>query len=128
MIRIESSVLVRDSGILPQPRSGPASAHSSPAWAPRMKHLLIYSSEGCFTLQIQRFPRYKINGVVCKLKELEHMSVQKEVTENTVLTVDEYRLVLAGFNPMWVDNGEWARAMKLNEQITNAKKNTEVKK
>ena len=47
-------------------------------------------------------------------------------SKNTVLTVDEYRLVLAGFNPMWVDNGEWARAMKLNEQITNAKKNTEV--
>jgi hypothetical protein len=66
--------------------------------------------------------------VVCKLKELEHMSVQKEVTENTVLSVDEYRLVLAGFNPMWVDNSEWAIAMKLNEQIKNAKKNTEVKK
>ncbi len=47
-------------------------------------------------------------------------------SKSTVLTVDEYRLVLAGFNPMWVDNGEWARAMKLNEQITNAKKNTEV--
>ena len=47
-------------------------------------------------------------------------------SDNTVLTVDEYRLVLAGFNPMWVDNSEWARAMKLNEQITNAKKNTEV--
>ena len=56
------------------------------------------------------------------------MSVQKEVTENTVLSVDEYRLVLAGFNPMWVDNSEWAIAMKLNEQIKNAKKNTEVKK
>ena len=54
------------------------------------------------------------------------MSVQKEVTENTVLTVDEYRLVLAGFNPMWVDNGEWTRFMKLNEQIKNAKKNKEV--
>lgn len=47
-------------------------------------------------------------------------------SKNTVLTVDEYRLVLAGFNPMWVDNGEWAIAMKLNEQITNVKKNTEV--
>ena len=51
----------------------------------------------------------------------------QEEKENTVLTVDEYRLVLAGFNPMWVDNGERARAaMKLNEQITNAKKNTEA--
>ena len=60
------------------------------------------------------------------MKELEHMSVQKEVTENTVLTVDEYRLVLAGFSPMWVDNGEWAKSMKLNELIMNAKKNTEV--
>ena len=49
-------------------------------------------------------------------------------SKNTVLTVDEYRLVLAGFNPMWVDNGEFMRAMKLNEQIKNAKKNTEVKK
>jgi len=49
-------------------------------------------------------------------------------SKNTVLTVDEYRLVLAGFNPMWVDNSEWAIAMKLNEQIKNAKKNTEVKK
>ena len=47
-------------------------------------------------------------------------------SKNTVLSVDEYRLVLAGFNPMWVDNSERARAMKLNEQITNAKKNTEV--
>jgi len=37
-------------------------------------------------------------------------------SKNTVLTVDEYRLVLAGFNPMW----------GRNEQITNAKKNTEV--
>ena len=54
------------------------------------------------------------------------MKVKKEVKENTVLTVDEYRLVLAGFNPMWVDNSVWARAMKLNELITNAKKNTEV--
>ena len=53
------------------------------------------------------------------------MSKQIVTSENTVLTVDEYRLVLAGFNPMW-DNGEWARAMKLNELITNAKKNTEV--
>ena len=50
----------------------------------------------------------------------------QEEKENTVLTVDEHRLVLAGFNPMWVDNSEWARAMKLNELITNAKKNTEV--
>ena len=49
------------------------------------------------------------------------MSKQIFTSENTVLTVDEQRLVLAGFNPMWVDNGEW-----LNEQITNAKKNTEV--
>ena len=49
-----------------------------------------------------------------------------EEKENTVLTVDEYRLVLAGFNPMWVDNGEYARCMKLDELITNAKKNTEV--
>ena len=56
------------------------------------------------------------------------MNKQIVTSENTVLSVDEYRLVLAGFNPMWVDNGEWARAMKLNEQITNAKKNTEVKK
>ena len=31
----------------------------------------------------------------------------QEEKENTVLTVDEYRLVLAGFSPMWVDNGEW---------------------
>jgi len=54
------------------------------------------------------------------------MKVESKVKENTVLTVNEYRLVLAGFNPMWVDNSEWARAMKLNEQITNAKKNTEV--
>ena len=54
------------------------------------------------------------------------MSKHIVTSENTVLTVDEYRLVLAGFNPMWVDNGEWAIAMKLNEQITNAKKNTEV--
>ena len=50
----------------------------------------------------------------------------QEEKENTVLTVDEYRLVLAGFNPMWVDNGEWTRFMKLNEQIKNAKKNKEV--
>ncbi len=49
-------------------------------------------------------------------------------SNNTVLTVDEYRLVLAGFNPMWVDNGEWAKARKLDKQITNAKKNTDVKK
>jgi len=54
------------------------------------------------------------------------MIKQREQSDNTVLTVDEYRLVLAGFNPMWVDNSEWARAMKLNELITNAKKNTEV--
>jgi hypothetical protein len=54
------------------------------------------------------------------------MKEQKATRENTVLTVDEHRLVLAGFNPMWVDNSEWARAMKLNELITDAKKNTEV--
>ena len=56
------------------------------------------------------------------------MSKHIVTSENTVLTVDEYRLVLAGFNPMWVDNGELAREMQPNEQITNAKKNTEVKK
>ena len=50
----------------------------------------------------------------------------QEEKENTVLTVDEYRLVLAGFSPMWVDNGEWAKFMELNELIMNAKKNTEV--
>ena len=54
------------------------------------------------------------------------MTEQIVTSENTVLTVDEHRLVLAGFNPMWVDNSEWARVMKLNELITNAKKNTEV--
>ena len=54
------------------------------------------------------------------------MSKHIVTSENTVLTADEHRLVLAGFNPMWVDNSEWSRAMKLNEQITNAKKNTEV--
>jgi hypothetical protein len=58
--------------------------------------------------------------------ETDVMIKQREQSDNTVLTVDEYRLVLAGFNPMWVDNSEWARAMKLNELITNAKKNTEV--
>ena len=52
--------------------------------------------------------------------------IMEKPKENTVLTVDECRLVLAGFNPMWVDNGEWARSMKLNERIKNAKKNTEV--
>tara|TARA_B100000029_G_scaffold396368_1_gene394406 strand:- start:99 stop:269 length:171 start_codon:yes stop_codon:yes gene_type:complete len=56
------------------------------------------------------------------------MSKHIVTSENTVLTVDEYRLVLAGFNPMWVDNSDWAKARKLDEQITNAKKNTEVKK
>ena len=45
----------------------------------------------------------------------------------TRMSDDEFRLILAGFNQMWVDNGEWARAMELNEQITNAKKNIEVK-
>ena len=44
--------------------------------------------------------------------------------ENTVLTVDEYRLVLAGFNQMWVDNGEWQR-YEFDERMTNAKKNME---
>jgi hypothetical protein len=58
--------------------------------------------------------------------ETDVMIKQREQSDNAVLTVDEYRLVLAGFNPMWVENSEWARAMKLNELITNAKKNTEV--
>ena len=56
------------------------------------------------------------------------MSKHIVTRENTVLTVDEYRLVLAGFNPMWVDNSDWAKARKLDEQITNAKKNTEEEK
>jgi len=56
------------------------------------------------------------------------MSKHIVTSENTVLTVDEYRLVLAGFNPMWVDNSDWAKARKLDEQITNAKKNTEEEK
>ena len=107
MIRIESSVLVRDSGTLLSPDLAQLTPARTPGRADlpqRMKHLLIYSSEGCFTLQIERFSRYKINGVACKLKELESMKVESKVRENR----------------------ESARAMTLNEQITNAKKNTEV--
>jgi hypothetical protein len=118
MIPIESSVLVRDSGTsgtLPQPRSGLANARED-AWpgGPSLENERIFSSihrKGVFTLQIKRFSRYKDQWGVCKLREIEYMSENIVTSENTVLTVD---------------NGESARAMKLNELITNAKKNTEV--